>query len=93
MTKINWKLRLQNKATLTGIVLQIISIVYMILAIFDIAPSVNQNAVIGIAEAVIGLLVLIGVVIDPTTQGLNDSEAAMTYEQPKEAILDEEEED
>ena len=32
---------------------------------------------------VVELLVLLGVVTDPTTKGVTDSEQAMTYEQPK----------
>lgn len=81
---INIKLRLQNKATLTALILQVISIVYMILSACGVTPHINQELVIGIAQAIIGVLVLIGVVVDPTTQGIGDSEQALEYEEPKE---------
>ena len=81
---INWKLRLKNKVVLTAIVLQAISIVYQLLAAFNVVPSVDQSVVVAIAESIIGLLVLLGVVTDPTTAGISDSDQAMMYEFPKE---------
>lgn len=81
---INWKLRFKNKVTLTAIVLQVIAIVYTVLSICGITPNVAENTVIGVAESAIGLLVLMGVVTDPTTAGVHDSEQAMGYESPKE---------
>lgn len=80
--KINWKLRLQNKATLTAIVLSIIGLVYQVLGLFDIIPPISQNEVINIAGMIINLLVLLGIVVDPTTSGIDDSERAMGYEEP-----------
>lgn len=80
----NWKLRFKNKATLTAIILQVISIVYTILSACGVTPSVDESVVITIAESIIGLLVLVGVITDPTTEGIRDSRRAMTYEEPKE---------
>lgn len=76
---INWKLRFQNKVTLTAIVLAVITLVYQILGLFDVVPRISQDAVIQIASAVINLLVLLGIVVDPTTEGIADSERAMGY--------------
>lgn len=81
---INWKLRLKNKVVLTAIVLQIISIIYMVLSACGITPSLDESAVVNIAETIIGLLVLMGVITDPTTSGISDSEQAMNYDEPKE---------
>lgn len=36
-----------------------------------------------IANTAVTLLVLLGVVTDPTTKGLSDSEQALTYHEPK----------
>jgi phi LC3 family holin len=82
--KINWKLRFKNKTILSAIVLQIISIVYMILSASNIVPAVDESTIVTIAESIIGLLVLVGVVTDPTTDGISDSTQAMGYEEPKE---------
>lgn len=81
---INWILRLKNKTTLTAIVLAIIALIYQILGIVGVVAPVSQNEIINVAGAVINLLVLLGVVVDPTTSGVNDSEQAMTYKAPKE---------
>ena len=83
---INWKLRFKNKTTLTAIVLQIVSIIYMILSAAGITPAVNESVVVTIVESIISVLVLVGVITDPTTAGINDSYQALTYDEPKEDI-------
>lgn len=80
--KINWKLRLQNKVTLTAIVLGIIALVYKVLSIAGIVPDVAQAEIESVAGMVIELLLLLGVVVDPTTEGLSDSTRALTYDKP-----------
>lgn len=86
---INWKLRLKNKTTLTAIVLAVIAIVYKILGAVGIVPAIEQQQLIDIAELIIWLLVLLGVVVDPTTQGIKDSTQAMTYAYPKISLPEE----
>ncbi len=81
--KINWILRLKNKATLVSLIAIVITFVYQICGIFGIVPAVSQGAVENFFELVVKLLVLLGIVVDPTTAGINDSERAMTYEIPK----------
>lgn len=80
--KINWKLRFQNKVTLTAIVLAVIALVYQILGIVGIVPAVSQETIVQLAGAVINLLVLLGIVVDPTTDGIGDSDRARGYESP-----------
>lgn len=87
--KINWKLRLQNKATLTAIVLSLISLIYQVLGLFDIIPPISESEVVNIVGMIINLLVLLGVVIDPTTEGVDDSIRAMNYEEPYRKEYDE----
>lgn len=79
---INWKLRFQNKATLTAIVLGVISLVYTILELLDVIPPFPQEKIVTIASMIIDLLVLLGIVVDPTTKGISDSNRAMQYEHP-----------
>lgn len=52
------------------------------LALFDVFPQVTQNLVVQMLNQVLTLLGLIGVIVDPTTAGLGDSERAMGYEEP-----------
>lgn len=83
---INWKLRFKNKVTLTAIVLQTIQIVYMILDMLGIVPGVDESVIVTLSESIIGLLVLVGIVVDPTTDGVDDSYLAMTYTEPKKEV-------
>lgn len=81
--KINWKLRFMNKTTLTAIVLAIISLVYKILNLAGIIPEIEQQEIINVVLMVIDLLVLLGIVIDPTTAGISDSTQALSYDEPR----------
>ena len=55
---------------------------YQWLGYFDIAPVVTQDAVLQLASAVLQVLSLLGLIVDPTTAGVADSERAMKYEEP-----------
>lgn len=79
---INWKLRLQNKVTLTAIIVTVIALVYKVFAAAGYAPAVPEAEVIEIAEMVVYLLALMGIVIDPTTEGASDSVRALHYDSP-----------
>lgn len=81
---INWKLRFKNKTTLTAIVVAAIAFIYQVLALFGIVPSVAESQVVEVVSMLINLLCLLGIVVDPTTSGVTDSEQALTYEEPKE---------
>ena len=73
---INFKLRLQNKATLVAL----ISAVFLMLQQFGLAiPSNIQEGV----NTLVVILVILGIVTDPTTKGVADSEQALNYNQPR----------
>lgn len=80
--KINWKLRLKNRATLAALIASAVSLSYILLGIFDIVPSVTESQVTDLAAAILNALTLMGVLIDPTTEGLEDSERALCYDAP-----------
>lgn len=82
--KINWKLRFKNKATLTAIVLAFIALVYQVLGLCGIVPKVGESQIVEVAGMIINLLCLLGIVVDPTTRGVDDSDQAMDYDVPKE---------
>lgn len=82
--KINWKLRLQNKSTLLALIGAMIAFIYQLLGIFDIVPAVSEDAIVSATAVIINLLVVVGVVIDPTTSGISDSTRALSYKYPKE---------
>ena len=77
--KINFKARLKNKTFLISAGVLIVSFVYSLLALFDIVPSVGEKQITELLTMAVNMLALAGVVVDPTTNGFNDSERAMTY--------------
>lgn len=80
--RINWKVRFKNKTWLATFLSLIIGFVYNLLAMFDVYPVITENTVMQVVGQVLTLLGLIGVLVDPTTAGLNDSQRAMSYEEP-----------
>lgn len=78
--KINWKIRLKNKAWLAAVLALFVTFAFDALALFDIAPQVTQDSVMQVVNALLTLLAGLGIIIDPTTPGTADSDRAMTYE-------------
>ena len=76
MNKINWKLRLQNKVTLIAL----LGAVFLMSQQFGF--EIPKNIQDGV-NTFVYILVLLGVVTDPTTAGLTDSERALEYYEPK----------
>ena len=79
---INFKLRLQNKTTLVSMILAVISFVYMVLDALGVVPKFEQDVIVKLALGLIDLLVLLGIIVDPTTAGVSDSTRAMGYQEP-----------
>ena len=80
--KLNWKVRFKNRVWLGSFLSLIIGFVYSMLALFDVFPEVTQSLVLQLLNQVLTFLGLIGVIVDPTTAGLGDSDRAMSYSEP-----------
>lgn len=83
--KINLKLRLKNKVILVAIITNLVHIVYKLIDITQLLLSHNfvpQDMVMNVAQLAIDVLVLIGIVVDPTTEGAGDSTQALGYDCP-----------
>jgi phi LC3 family holin len=52
------------------------------LRLFEVYPSITENQIVNIVNQALTFLGLIGVLQDPTTSGLSDSNRAMTYTEP-----------
>ena len=81
--QINWRMRFQNKTFLTGLISLVVVFIYDLLQLLEIVPTVTQSAVMQVAEGILTILGMVGVIADPTTAGLSDSKQAMTYDAPK----------
>jgi len=80
--KINWKVRFKNKTWLVAFLGAIVAFVYQMLGAFGIVPSVSEDNVTQVIGIFINLLVGLGIVVDPTTQGISDSKRALGYTEP-----------
>ena len=80
--KINWKVRLRNKVWLTAFVAAAVHFVYQVLSMLEVVPAVTQETLLQAVEALLMVLTALGVVMDPTTEGVSDSERALSYEEP-----------
>lgn len=80
--KINWRVRFRNKTWLTMFISLVVGFIFNMLKLFDIVPAFSENLVMNIVGQVLTFLGLIGVIVDPTTVGVQDSNRAMDYEKP-----------
>lgn len=62
-----------------SLIATVIAFIYQLFGFIGIVPALSENEVIEICGLIVNVLVAIGVVTDPTTAGLNDSERAMNY--------------
>ena len=80
--KVNWKVRFKNKTWLSMFISLIVGFVFNMLKLFDIVPTFTENLVMNIVGQVLTFLGLVGVIVDPTTVGFDDSNRAMKYNKP-----------
>ncbi|MDD7355887.1 MAG: phage holin [Streptococcus hyointestinalis] len=74
--RINWKLRFTNKTTLLAIIATAILLAQQLG--LKLPDNIND-----VANTILTLLVLLGVVTDPTTHGISDSGQALDYAEPR----------
>lgn len=81
---INWKVRVKNKQFWIFIIPALLLLVQQVLAIFGVTLDLTdlQNQLIAIVGTVFTILALLGIVNDPTTPTISDSERAQTYVLP-----------
>lgn len=80
--RINWALRLRNKATLVSLLTLTVTFVYTVLGVFGVVPPVAEGEVTQLLALAVQVLCALGIVTDPTTKGVGDSEAAMDRDAP-----------
>ena len=83
--KINFTVRINNKAFWVSFIPAVLLLVQTVAALFGIALNLGEigNKLLAVVEAVFVVLALLGIVNDPTTKGfISDSERAMSYSKP-----------
>lgn len=81
---INWKVRICNKNFWLALIPAVLLLIQSVLAVFGVNLDFGEvgNKLTAVVEAVFLVLGIIGIVNDPTTDGLGDSKRAMGYDQP-----------
>ena len=85
MIMINWTVRLKNKNFWLSLIPAILLMIQVIAAPFGLTLDFGElgNQLLAIVNAIFAVLVILGIVEDPTTAGIKDSAQALTYEEPK----------
>lgn len=81
---INWKVRLLNKNFWITAVPALFLLVQAAAKVFGVELELNElgNQILEVINAVFGFLAVLGIVVDPTTDGIGDSERALGYDSP-----------
>jgi phi LC3 family holin len=85
MTNINWIVRIKNKNFWLTIIPALLLLVQVVAALFGFTLDLGDlgNKLIDVVNALFVVLAILGVVTDPTTEGVADSTQALTYTEPK----------
>ena len=91
MGKINWKIRFQNKVWVSGLISQTLIVIQTILfglnGLGAIHLDMNKahdwaNWGLGLADIILAYLAYLGIVVDPTVEGVGDSARALQRDEP-----------
>ena len=80
---INWRLRLKNKATLSTLLLAEVAFAYQVCGCFGIVPALSQDMAVNLVTMLVNVLLALGIVVDPTTAGVCDSDDALGYDETR----------
>lgn len=83
---INWRVRIKNKAFWVALIPSVLLLIQQVCAVVGVQLDFGdlQAQLVAIVGTVFTLLAILGIVVDPTTAGVGDSEQAMGYDEPKE---------
>lgn len=81
---INWQVRIKNKQFWLTLIPAVLLLIQVVAAVFGIAIDLGElgNRLLDVVNAIFAVLVILGVVTDPTTDGVGDSLRALGYEAP-----------
>ena len=81
---INWQVRIRNKAFWLAIIPAVLLLIQAVAAVFGYTLDFTElnTKLLAVVEAAFVVLVILGIVNDPTTKGIADSKRALGYEEP-----------
>lgn len=84
--KINWKVRIKSKTFWLAVIPAVLLLIQAVATVFGYTLDLGDlgNRLVDVVNTLFAVLTMIGVVTDPTTAGISDSQQALTYTEPKE---------
>lgn len=84
--KINWTVRIKNKTFWVALIPAALLLVQTVASLLGFTLDLGElgDKLLAVVNAVFGVLVILGVVVDPTVDGVSDSARAMLYDEPPE---------
>ncbi len=82
---INWKVRVKNKVFWISVIPAVLLLIQTVATTFGYTLDLGElgNNLLAVVNAAFGVLAILGIVTDPTTEGVSDSQQALTYNEPK----------
>jgi phi LC3 family holin len=82
---INWKVRLKNKSFWIALIPALLLLIQAVAYVFGFTLDLSElgDKILAVVNALFAVLSILGIVTDPTTNGVADSKLAMTYDEPK----------
>ena len=82
---VNWEVRIKNKNFWMSFIPAVLLLIQAIASVFGYSIDFGElgNKLLVVVDAVFAILTLLGIINDPTTATLSDSDLAMTYSEPK----------
>lgn len=83
--RINWMVRVRNKMFWLALIPAVFVLIQAVLQIVGIDFDYTELSmrITGAVEALFVVLAILGIVTDPTTDGIGDSIQALQYDEPK----------
>lgn len=82
---INWTVRIKNKTFWLSLIPAVLLLIQVVASVFGFTLDLGDlgDKLIAVVNALFAVLVILGIVTDPTTEGIRDSSQALTYTEPK----------
>ena len=82
---INWQVRIKNKSFWLSLIPAVLLLIQVVAAVFGFELDLGDlgNKLLDVVNAVFAVLAILGIVTDPTTAGVGDSQQALGYTTPR----------
>ena len=85
MNKINWRVRIKNKNFWIALIPAVLLLLQATSEVLGVNLNLGPlgNKLMAVINALFTVLSILGIVADPTTEGVGDSSSALTYDKPR----------